>query len=112
MSFVSYQEPFLDTDNELVRDILYSVPGTLARQERLKISERTRAGLERTRKNGTKPGRPGALIDELHGRAIELRREGLSYAEISAALNIPKGSVLYLIKLYKNGNANSRTKTG
>lgn len=112
MSFVSYQEPFLDTDNELVRDILYSVLGTLARQERLKISERTKAGLECTRKNGTKPGRPGALSDELHGRAIELRREGLGYAQISAALNIPKGSVPYLIKLYENGNANSRTKTG
>lgn len=104
VSFVSYQEQFLSTDNELVRDILYSILGALAKQERLKISERTKAGLEQTRRNGTKLGRPGVLNSEMHDFAVELRKQGLSYAQISESLGIPRGSVPYLIKSYKKGH--------
>ncbi len=107
VSFVSYQEQFLSTDNELVRDILYSILGALAKQERLRISERTKAGLEQTRRNGTKLGRPETLSNGLHGQAVELRKRGLSYAEIGRALNVAAGSVPYLIKKVSE---NPRTK--
>ncbi|NIR47273.1 recombinase family protein [candidate division KSB1 bacterium] len=40
--FHSYQEEYLHTDNEMARDILLSVLSSLAKQERVRISERTR----------------------------------------------------------------------
>jgi DNA invertase Pin-like site-specific DNA recombinase len=61
---VSHTEPYLDTSNELVRSILLAVIATLAKLERQKISERTKAGLERARRQGKKLGRPSVLEDE------------------------------------------------
>jgi len=50
VKFHSYTEPYLNTDQELVRDILLSVLASLAKQERRRISERTKAGLETAKK--------------------------------------------------------------
>jgi DNA invertase Pin-like site-specific DNA recombinase len=57
VSFHSYSEPHLSTDNELVRDVLLAVLASLAKLERQKISERTKAGLERARAKGKRLGR-------------------------------------------------------
>ncbi len=45
VTFHSYTEPMLSTDNEMVRDIVLAVMASLAKVERQKISERTKAGL-------------------------------------------------------------------
>ncbi|MEM9358776.1 MAG: recombinase family protein [Pseudomonadota bacterium] len=58
VSFHSYTEEWLSTDNEMVRDILLAVMSSLAKQEAIKISERTKAGLERAKAKGKKLGRP------------------------------------------------------
>ncbi len=58
VAFHSYTEEMLSTDNELVRDILIAVMASLAKQEVIKISERTRAGLERAKAKGKQLGRP------------------------------------------------------
>jgi len=55
--FHSYTEPLLSTDNEVVRDIVLAVMASLAKMERQKISERTKAGLERARAKGKRLGR-------------------------------------------------------
>ena len=52
IQFISFQEPYLRTDNELARDILISIMGALAKQERIRMSERTKAGLQRARNQG------------------------------------------------------------
>jgi DNA invertase Pin-like site-specific DNA recombinase len=57
VGFHSYSEPHLSTDNELVRDVLLAVLASLAKLERQKISERTKAGLERARAKGKRLGR-------------------------------------------------------
>jgi len=57
VAFHSYTEPVLCSDNEMVRDILLAVMASLARAERQKISERTKAGLDRVRAHGSKSGR-------------------------------------------------------
>jgi DNA invertase Pin-like site-specific DNA recombinase len=57
VAFHSYSEPLLSTDNELVRDIVLAVMASLAKMERQKISERTKAGLERARAKGKRLGR-------------------------------------------------------
>jgi DNA invertase Pin-like site-specific DNA recombinase len=46
----------LSTDNEMVRDIVLAVMASLAKIERQKISERTRAGMERVRQYCSKAG--------------------------------------------------------
>jgi DNA invertase Pin-like site-specific DNA recombinase len=64
VSFHSYTEPHLATDNELVRDILLALLASLAKQEAARISERTKAGLARARAQGKRLGRPG-ISDKL-----------------------------------------------
>jgi DNA invertase Pin-like site-specific DNA recombinase len=62
--FHSYTEPMLSTDNELVRDIVLAVMASLAKAERQKISERTKAGLQRAKANGKRLGRtPFSALD-------------------------------------------------
>jgi len=58
VSFHSYTEEHLSTENELVRNILLATLASLAKLEREKISQRTKAGLERARAMGTRLGRP------------------------------------------------------
>ncbi len=53
VAFHSYTEPYLSTDNEFARDILLSVLASLAKLQRRKISENTKAGLERKGRQGT-----------------------------------------------------------
>lgn len=58
VGFQSYTEEYLSTDNELVRNILLATLASLAKLEREKISQRTKAGLDRARANGKRLGRP------------------------------------------------------
>ena len=79
--FISYQEPYLRTDNELIRDIMISVMGALAKQERLRISARTKMGQERARREGKKIGKP-EISEKTKQQIIELREQGKSFREI------------------------------
>jgi DNA invertase Pin-like site-specific DNA recombinase len=74
VAFHSYTEPMLSTDNEMVRDIVLAVMASLAKVERQRISERTKAGLARVRGKGTRLGRP-ALGDKVRARIAALARE-------------------------------------
>ena len=48
----SYSEPMLNTESEMTRNIILAVLSSVAKMEREKISERTKAGLVRVRKEG------------------------------------------------------------
>ena len=50
VSFHSYTEAHLTTDNELVRNVLLALLSSLAKVEAQKISERTKAGMARRRR--------------------------------------------------------------
>lgn len=54
---ISVREPWLDTSGP-VRPLLVAIFGWVAEQERARLIERTRAGIERARRSGTKSGRP------------------------------------------------------
>jgi DNA invertase Pin-like site-specific DNA recombinase len=54
----SYTQPFLDTGNEMTNGIVLAVLSAVAKQERITISERTKAGLQRVRRAGVRLGRP------------------------------------------------------
>jgi putative DNA-invertase from lambdoid prophage Rac len=81
IKFISFQEPYLRTDNELARSILISVMGALAKQERLRISLRTKAGLEKARIKGVELGKP-KLSEKVKEKIRNLREQGKSYREI------------------------------
>ena len=100
---VSHTEPYLDMSNELVRSILLAVVATLAKLERQKISERTKVGLERARRQGKRLGRPSVLEDErLCRRIVELHGQGLSRRRIARELGLSPttvGKVLHSVKV-------------
>jgi len=63
VSFHSYTEPHLATDNELVRNILLALLSSLAKVEAQKISDRTKAGMARAKAKGIKIGRPRLAVE-------------------------------------------------
>ncbi len=65
VGFHSFQEEYLSTiESELVRTILLTLLSHIAHYESQRISERTKAGLNRARLNGKTLGRP-ALIGQV-----------------------------------------------
>ena len=71
VAFHSYTEPLLSTDNEMVRDIVLAVMSSLAKLERARISERTKAGLARVKASGKRLGRP-AIDGKLQAKIAAL----------------------------------------
>jgi DNA invertase Pin-like site-specific DNA recombinase len=73
----SYQEVYFDSCGPF-KDVVVSIMATLAKQERLRISERTKAGLQRARRAGKVLGRPRVDVDisklrKLQGKGLSLR---------------------------------------
>src|SRR5215831_13837131 len=72
VGFHSYTEPMLSTDNELIRDIVLALMASLAKQERLRHTERIYAGIARGRSQGTASGKPigRPRLDERKAAAV------------------------------------------
>jgi DNA invertase Pin-like site-specific DNA recombinase len=88
VSFHSYTEAHLSTDNELVGNILLAVMSSLAKVESQKIGERTRAGMARARAQGKHIGRP-AIAPELQRKIAK----GLSAYAVAKQLGITAHTV-------------------
>jgi DNA invertase Pin-like site-specific DNA recombinase len=85
----SYTEQYLDSIGPF-RDAVLAILATLAKQERIRISERTVAGLQVARANGKRLGRPTVAVDPAKVHA--LRASGLSFAAIGKQLGISTGT--------------------
>jgi DNA invertase Pin-like site-specific DNA recombinase len=59
----SLKESWLDTQDSGLGQLLLAIFSWVAQQERMRIVERTKAGLERARKEGKKLGRPAGKKD-------------------------------------------------
>jgi DNA invertase Pin-like site-specific DNA recombinase len=68
-----------------------SILATVAKQERVRLSEHTVAGLEHARKQGRIGGRPRVVTDRT--RVAELRAAGKSLGEIAAEMGLAKTTV-------------------
>jgi putative DNA-invertase from lambdoid prophage Rac len=75
---LSVRESWLDTDSP-VRPLLVAIFGWVAEQERTRLIERTRAGLERAKRQGVRLGRPPVSPVLLHA-AGDLATAGVSVA--------------------------------
>jgi len=60
----SLQEPWLDTRDEGITDLLISIFSWVAEQERKRIVERVKAGLDRAKREGKTLGRPKGSKDK------------------------------------------------
>ena len=63
INWVSYQEPYIRSIGQF-SDVIISLLSTIAKIEREKISQRTKAGLERLKAQGKKLGRPKGRKDK------------------------------------------------
>jgi len=91
VKFKSFTEPMLDTTTP-VGELLIPILSWVAKQERQRISDRTRAGLETARRKGRRLGRPaGTRLDV--ARIASLRSQGLTTRAIAARIGSSKSAV-------------------
>lgn len=103
VQLVSVKEPWLDTGGP-ARDLLLAIFSWVAEQERRRLIERTKAGMERARKSGKHIGRPVRVTAQVARAASRLREEGRSVRDIAIALKLPRTSVQRALKLAQKEN--------
>ena len=94
VGFRSFTEPYFDSCG-IFKEAIVSIVATLAKQERIKRSERTKAGLARARSEGRRLGRPKVAVNPAD--IARLRAQGLSLRAIARQLGIGDGSVRRLL---------------
>lgn len=94
----SYSEPYISSLG-IFGDAIIAILSALAKQEKVRIGERTKAGLERTvRINGTKLGRPMTDQSRIE-QAVELRAQGKSFSEIGRTMGIVRSRAHQLVAM-------------
>ena len=85
VGFRSYTERWLDTTG-IFKDVLLALLATLAQQERVRLGERIRAGLNLSRKRGTKSGRRKSKINM--ETLVANRQKGSSMRDLAESLGV------------------------
>lgn len=85
----SLTEPWIDSAGPF-RDVVISLLASLAKQERARLVERVRAGMDRAKEKGTKSGKPIGRPRVVFRRdeVIRLRGDGLSWSQIADRMQI------------------------
>lgn len=91
----SYTEEYISSLG-IFSDAIISLMACLAKQERIRISERTKAGLARVKAKGKVLGRPTDVIADTE-QIRELRQSGYSLSEISQITGVSKTRVHRLL---------------
>lgn len=86
--FESYSEPHFRTTGP-AGELMLAVAAWIAKQERLRISERTKAGMERARRHGEVLGAPRKAHRK--DRVLELHSQGLGVRAIARQLKRERG---------------------
>jgi DNA invertase Pin-like site-specific DNA recombinase len=95
VNYRSFTEQYLDSCG-IFKDAVLGILATIAKQERVRLSERTLAGLAKARKQGRVGGRPKLVVRR--DQVAALRAEGLSISEIAEKMTIPRTSVHRILK--------------
>jgi len=103
VGFHSFTEPYLSSLG-IFGDAIISLLATLAKQERIRIGERTKAGLQRAKSNGKRLGRP-VTADVRSVQAKKLKGEGLSLSQIGIQMKISRSRVHQLLGCSANRKA-------
>src|SRR5215472_409859 len=98
VNYRSYTEQYLDSTG-IFKEAVIGILAAIAKQERVRLSERTIAGLERARAQGRTGGRPKAedADPKLVARIGRLRSQGHSIRTIAAEVEKSPNTVLRLL---------------
>jgi DNA invertase Pin-like site-specific DNA recombinase len=94
VGYRSYTEQYLDSCG-MFRDAVIGILAAVAKQERVRLSERTVAGLERARAQGRVGGRPRVICDRT--RVLALSKTGKSLGQIAIDLHLSKTTVSRIV---------------
>lgn len=72
-------------------ELMIAIAAWIAKQERLRISERTKAGIARARAAGKRCGRPTRVFDRR--QVADLRESGHSWRSIEKLIGIPQATL-------------------
>jgi DNA invertase Pin-like site-specific DNA recombinase len=90
VGYKSFTEQYLDSCG-IFKDAVIGILAVIAKQERVRLSERTRAGLAIARSKGRQIGRPRLKVQP--GDIARLKAQGLSLRAIGRELGVSEGSV-------------------
>jgi DNA invertase Pin-like site-specific DNA recombinase len=96
---VSVREPWLDSDIGPARQLLLGVMGWVAEQERVRVWDRVRAGLDRVKRSGVRLGRPRTNVNER--LVVTMKNEGKSVREIAKVLGLSPSVVQRTVTLFQ-----------
>jgi DNA invertase Pin-like site-specific DNA recombinase len=89
VGYRSFTEQYFDSCG-IFKDAVIAIIATVAKQERVRISQRVKAGLETARAKGKRLGRPRLAVDAV--RIAALRAQGRSWPQIARELGISVGT--------------------
>jgi len=89
VGYRSFTEQYFDSCG-IFKDAVIAIIATVAKQERVRISQRVRAGLDLARSKGARLGRPRVVVDA--ARIASLRARGCSWRDIVRDLGVSKGT--------------------
>ncbi len=94
VGYKSFTEQYLDSCG-IFKDAVIGILAVIAKQERVRLSERTKAGLAIARSKGRQIGRPRLQVQP--GQIARLIAQGLSRRAVGRELGISEGSVRRLV---------------
>jgi DNA invertase Pin-like site-specific DNA recombinase len=94
VDYKSFTEQYLDSCG-IFKDAVIGILAVIAKQERVRLSERTKAGLAIARSKGRQIGRPRLQVEP--SQIARLIAQGLSRRAVGRELGISEGSVRRLV---------------
>jgi DNA invertase Pin-like site-specific DNA recombinase len=94
VEWFSYREEYLRSVG-VFKEAVLAILAAIAKQERIRLSERVQAGLSRARAQGKALGRPRAAVRS--ERVLQLRKRGLSIRQIAAETGVSAMTVQRLL---------------
>jgi DNA invertase Pin-like site-specific DNA recombinase len=91
IAYKSYTEQYLDSTG-IFKDVIISLLSTLAKQEKIRISERVKAGLDKSRLQGRIGGRPTLDVSKIE-KIRDMKSSGMSIMAISKQLKVSRGTI-------------------
>lgn len=92
VQFESYTEPFFRTTGP-AGELLVPIFAWIAKQERQRISDRTKAGLARAKAKGRIGGRPAKVFDRARAQSMRNQIPPMSWRAIAAELGVAQSSI-------------------
>ena len=89
VGYRSITEQYFDSCG-IFKDAVIAIVATVAKQERVRISERVKAGLDTARAKGKRLGRPRVIVATR--RIAALRKGGASWATVCRETGLTRGT--------------------